>query len=299
MLTLPPACGMFLLAFGALSALIPSTIEAQRDGAPAQVIIEPRVVEISTEITTNLGLSWDNLKGSYSSSGSQAAGRDSSAGTFGSAGGGLNLWFSPTQQPTPTGAIAIGAPSFGAGVGVNGYFGASQMREILKLTRHHPGQNTIDVIGEHGLDWTVDLNARVRVPILSEQRAPASGDRIVPLLMIDLFVGPSIVGSRTSLNVDQTFFGGTNEKVTKTNVNVVPNFGGGISKQLTTTKIPLLGEIPIIGRLFHSARRMPGSSVSKPSSFGFVEKFRTDPNWQNETKLELIFLIKPTITRSE
>jgi len=263
--------------------------------ATPQVEIESRLVEVSGEVLLNLGIGWNNISGKYSSTGSQEPARESSSDVFGRVGLGGNLWLNTGVGGMQLGGpLSIGPVSLGAGASINGVFGGQN--KFLTISRHHGQSRKVDVIGSRDLDGSLDFTARARVPlILNAVPCVATPDGQPPTILLDLFVGPSIIKSETSLRSNQTFFDGTDKTTRNTSVDVGVLLGLAASKEIT--RVPWLGDLPLLGRLFYQARFAPGSKVSKNSTFGFKEKVSADPSTNHEIGVELVIVLTPRIIR--
>ena len=284
---------VFLLAISA--PLHP--VAAEADVSTRQVAIEARTVEMSGEFLLNLGVGWNNVKGKYSSTGGQEPAHESSRDVFGTIGLGGNIWFNTGLGGTPlVGPISAGPFSLGAGAAGNGFFGSHN--KFLTISRHHGQDQITDVIGSRHLIGAIDLTARARIPLIIAPRVATPDGKPATILM-DLYVGPSIIGSETSLRSDQTFFNGADDTKRKTNVDVALLLGVAASKEIATAEVPLLGKIPVLARLFYQARFMPGNSVTQRSSFGFKEKVSTDSSTSHELGAELVIILTPRIIRGD
>jgi hypothetical protein len=288
--------GLLIALVLPLSAMV-RPVAAEVDASAPQVTIESRLVEVSGEVLLNLGIGWNNISGHYSSTGKQEPASESSSDVFGRFGLGGNLWLN-----TGVGGMALGGPlstgpvSAGAGASINGFFGSQN--KFLTISRHHGASRKVDVTGSRELDGSLDFTARARVPIiLNVAPRVATQERKPATIYLDLFVGPSIIRSETSLRSDQTFFDGTDKTSRNTSIDVGAILGLAVSKEITTAKVPLLGDIPVLGRLFYQARFAPGSKVSKNSTFGFKEKVSADPSTNHEIGVELVIILTPRIIR--
>jgi hypothetical protein len=277
--------GVFLLLSAGLHPA-----EAQRGGQSPLVQIESSFLSVESEVFTGLGVNWGGVDGTYSSTGSQPPGSGSSSGAFGSFGLGGNLWFNTGLGETSGGAINTGPLFLGAGIAGTGFFDST--RDILRKSRHHPVTQQTDVVGSQSMNWAADVTGRANIALSFAPRVTPENS-----IRLEILAGLSVIETETSLRSDQTFFGGTDVTKRSTDVDVAPVLGAAVSKQITTIKVPTLGELPVLGQIFFDTRRIPGTDVSKPSTFGFTEKLKTDAHWSHEAGVRLLIILTPRVIK--
>jgi hypothetical protein len=247
-----------------------------------QVEVEARFLEVNTEFLADLGVAFNPVEASYSSTGAQAPADSSHTRVSGSGGGGVNLM--GVLFPSGNGPFGAGPAAVGIGVLAQGFYESDE--SLIKIKRH-PGVQDPDVIGRRDIDTAVDLVATTRLPIAIVPKMGGDGNIVLSLQPL---IGASFTHVKTSLHSDQTGAGGLDLRNTDTDMKAGVVTGIGV-----TTKIPVLSKIPVLAGLFYKARRVPRTSVEVNSTFGFTEQLKVDDSWQHS--VELMIMIPITIVR--
>lgn len=234
---------------------------SQLDIRPAQVLVEAAIVEIDDGTLKQLGVQWGTINTESSSSDSSSSDSSSSSGDVDTSGGG-NI----SAGTLPTG--------YNEGIGV---IKSGNFREIITMLQQSV---TTDILSTPSLVVLDNQTAKIEVgKTLSIQTGSYSStdstSTVTPFDTYDrqqiglhLYVTPQINrGDAVQLKIDQgneTLQNPVNPGTTPVTNNagikttVLVNTGdilvlGGLisnNEQLGETKIPLLGDIPGVGKLF-------------------------------------------------
>jgi len=242
-------------------------ILAQLDRIPEQVMIETIIVEATLDSSTKLGIEWDLANGKFLGN----------PGVSGSGGSNFGLQTTPAAQGFSY-AVTGGA--------LGGFLNALQTDDKFKVL------STPRIFTSNNVQ--AEINISQSVPFIVSQREDVNGNFIFNYSFQDvgivLTVTPRITANgMVTLDVVQTandLQGFTdfnapivNQRQAQTTVSAMDGetivIGGIMRSQVrsTTKKIPLLGDIPILGALFRS----------------------TD---KREEKTELLVFLTPRIVRS-
>jgi general secretion pathway protein D len=242
-------------------------ILAQLDKIPEQVMIETIIVEATLDSSSKLGVEWNIVNGNFLGNG----------GVTGEGGTGFGLQTTPPAQ---------GFSYTVSGGNLGGFLNALQTDERFKVL------STPRIFTSNNVE--AEINISQSVPFIVSQREDVNGNFIFNYSFQDvgivLTVTPRITANgMVTLDVVQTandLQGFTdfnapivNQRQAQTTVSVQDGSTivlGGIMRstvRTTTKKIPLLGDIPILGELFKSREK-------------------------NEVKTELLVFLTPRVVRN-
>jgi general secretion pathway protein D len=242
-------------------------ILAQLDKIPEQVMIETIIVEATLDSSSKLGVEWNLVNGNFLGN----------SGVTGEGGTGFGLQTTPPAQ---------GFSYTVSGGNLGGFLNALQTDEKFKVL------STPRIFTSNNVE--AEINISQSVPFIVSQREDVNGNFIFNYSFQDvgivLTVTPRITANgMVTLDVVQTandLQGFTdfnapivNQRQAQTTVSVQDGativLGGIMRSQVRTTtkKIPLLGDIPILGELFKSREK-------------------------NEIKTELLVFLTPRIVRN-
>ncbi len=222
---------------------------SQLDRIPEQVMIETIIVEATLDASTKLGVEWDIVNGKFLGN----------SGVSGEGGTGFGLQTTPPAQ---------GFSYTVSGGNIGGFLNALQTDEKFKVL------STPRIFTSNNVQ--AEINISQSVPFIVSQREDVNGNFIFNYSFQDvgivLTVTPRITSNgMVALDVVQTandLQGFTefnapivNQRQAQTTVSVADGativLGGIMRSQVrsTTKKIPLLGDIPILGNLFKSTEK--------------------------------------------
>jgi hypothetical protein len=270
-----------LLAAAWLPLLAPMQAVAE---TPSQVEVEARIVEVSAEFLAELGVAFNPVDASYSSTGAQEPDDTRRTGTSGLGGGGFDLM--ATLFPNGMGPFGAGPAAVGIGVLADGFYESDE--KVFALNRHPPDSDLPkDVTAKRDLDFAVDLVATTRLPIAVVPRANQAGNIVLSLQPL---IGATFTHVQTTLHSDQTLLAG--EDLRASDSQTKAGFVGGIGVVSEVAKLPILGDIPVLAGIFYRARQVPKSNVELTSTFGFTEQVEVKEDWQHNVSLMIVIPVK-------
>ncbi|MDB6063735.1 MAG: type secretion system protein GspD [Verrucomicrobiaceae bacterium] len=256
---------LIITAAPALQEVLRGVIR-QLDVRRPQVIVEAIIVEVNDDILNNIGVQWNS-------------GVPGSNGVF----AGASTFADGTSTPTP--------PGLGAGLTL-GFYHSGDLRGLIRALKSNTSANLLSTPTIVALDnEAAQILVGSNVPFITGQSTSAASSTTTPFQTIErkdigvtLKVKPRINDdSSITMEVDQTVesIAPSNSKAAdivtnKRNVTtrvLIENdqvlvLGGLLQNDITDqqSKVPLLGDLPIIGRAFRSTN----TEVTKKNLMVFI-----------------------------